>query len=475
MNRTADSDEKILSQTIASSATGDNGQDEQPFPPSVQGWYCVVALAMAVAVNFLDRGILTLLVEPIKQDLALSDVQMSLIMGFAFTFFYAILGLPVARMADRMSRTAIMAAGIAIWSVMTAFCGLATNFWQFFACRVGVGVGETTSGPSAYSLLSDYFPPEKLPRAIAGMTLGFVAGNGLAMVVGGAVIGLVGTDSSFYLPLIGEVHGWQMVLMVVGLPGLLVALMMLTVKEPVRRGQKLSAHESQPVSEVFRFMYHNRSFYFPIFSGLAMWSVLMFGVQMWAPAFYMRTYGWGPEQIGYVTGIGLLVSMPVGLFLGSWLAERYWKKGYHDANIRVLVYSNLVAVPLAILAPLMPSPWLAAGIFVINSVFLGMGAPVENAALQTVTPNRLRGQVTFFFLFIMNVVGMGLGPLVIAGLTQYVFLSEAGLRYSLVVSTVIMGPVGTFAFWLAMKPYGRAIAAGGLDVREVKKSGSSPN
>lgn len=458
------------SEATATEAVVYNPEDEQPYPPSTQGWYCVIGLALAVMVNFLDRGILTLLVEPIKRDLSLSDVQMSLIMGFAFTFFYAILGLPVARLADRLSRTSIIAVGVAIWSVMTALCGLASNFWHLFLARVGVGVGETTSGPSAYSLLSDYFPPEKLPRAIAGMNLGFVAGSGLAMVAGGAVIGIVGTDSSIHLPLIGTLRGWQMVLILVGLPGLLVSGMMLTVKEPPRRGQKVTAQESQPVSEVFIFLYNNWRIYIPMFAGLALISVQMFGVQMWGPAFFTRTYGWGPEQIGYVTGVGLMVSMPIGLFLGSWLAERYWKKGHKDANIRVVVYSTLVAIPLAVTGPLMPSPWLAAGFSVINSIFLGMAAPCENAAIQTVTPNRLRGQVTFFFLFIMNVIGMGLGPLVIAGLTQYVFLSEAGLRYSLVVCSAIMGPGGTLAFWLGMKRYGRAVAAGGLDVRAVKKS-----
>src|SRR5581483_12435678 len=143
------------------------------YPPARYAWYCVFALALATMVNFLDRGILTLLVEPIKRDLKLSDVQMSLIMGFAFTFFYAVLGLPVARLVDRKNRKLIMTAGIAIWSVMTMLCGLAKTFWHLFIARMGLGVGETTSGPSAYSLLSDYFPPHRLPRAISFMQVGF--------------------------------------------------------------------------------------------------------------------------------------------------------------------------------------------------------------------------------------------------------------------------------------------------------------
>jgi len=431
----------------------------QPYPPTIQAWYCVFVLALAVMINFLDRGILTLLVEPIKADFHLTDMQMSLIMGFAFTFFYAILGLPVARLVDRYRRGAIMATGIAIWSVMTAMCGLATGFWHLFLARVGVGVGETTSGPSAYSLLSDYFPPAKLPRAIAAMNLGFVAGSGLAMIVGGAVIGFVGAGPGVTLPIVGHLRSWQLVLMMVGLPGLVVSMLMLTVREPPRRGDVTA--EPPPIGEVFAFLRRHWRLFLPMFLGLALRSSQMFGVQMWGPAFFSRTYGWTSEQIGYVSGFSLLVTMPIGLFLGSWLSERLWRKGYSDANVRVVVLSTIISIPLSIAAPLMPSPWIAAGMNLVNSIFLGMAAPVENAALQIVTPNRMRGQVTFLFLFIMNVIGMGLGPLMLASLTQYVF-SEADIRYSIALTGLLTGPAAAVVFWLGMKPYGRAVSAGEL-------------
>jgi len=434
-------------------------ETQQPYPSAGKAWYCVFVLALAVMVNFLDRGILTLLVEPIKADLRLSDVQMSLIMGFAFTFFYAILGMPVARLVDRYSRKGIMAVGIAIWSVMTAFSGLATNFWHLFIARVGVGVGETTSGPSAYSLLADYFPPQKLPRAIAGMNLGFVAGSGLAMIIGAAVIDFVSHNPDLSLPLVGHLRGWQLVLMMVGAPGMIVCLLMLTVREPARRGKV--SQEKQPVLDVFAFLWHYRSIFLPMFLGLGLRSSQMFGMQMWGPAFYGRTYGWSPSQIGYVSGLSLLVAMPIGLFAGSWLAERYWKQGRHDANIRVVVISTIVAVPLAIAAPLMPSPWLAAGLTLVGAIFGGMAAPTENAALQSVTPNHLRGQVTFLFLFIMNVIGMGLGPFIIAAFSEYIF-SESAIRYSIVLGAVLMGPPAVVVFWLGMKPYGEAMARGSL-------------
>ncbi|HWW65701.1 MAG TPA: MFS transporter [Sphingomonadaceae bacterium] len=427
-----------------------------PYPPARQGWYCVFVLALAVMINFLDRGILTLLVEPIKHDLQLTDVEMSLVMGFAFTFFYAVLGFPVARLVDRSSRKYILSAGIAIWSAMTILCGLATSFFQLFVARMGLGVGETTSGPSAYSLMSDYFPPHRLPRAISVMQIGFVLGTGLAMILGAWIIDFVASHPAMSLPIVGRLHGWQMVLMLVSLPGIVVACLMLTVREPPRRGGKA---EAAPLGEVFRLIGRHKLVYLPLFIGMGLRSSQMFGTQNWSPAFYGRTYGWSPSQVGYVTGFAVFVAMPLGIFLGNWLAEHYWKRGVHDANVRVVVISTLVSVPFGIAFPLMPDPWLAVGCALIAQVGSMMAAAPENAAVQTVTPNHLRGQVTFLFLFIMNVVGMGFGPLLVAGISQYV-VGEAEIRYALALTGLIMGVPAILAFRRGQRPYGQAIATG---------------
>jgi MFS family permease len=429
---------------------------EAGYPAPGRAWFCVFALALAVMINFLDRGILTLLVEPIKRDLRLTDVQMSLIMGFAFTFFYAILGLPIARLVDRRRRTLIMTLGITIWSVMTMLCGLATNFWQLFVARMGLGVGETTSGPSAYSLLSDYFPPHRLPRAISFMQVGFVLGTGLSLVLGAWIIDFVGSHPAMSLPIVGQLRGWQTVLMLVGLPGLLVAALMASVREPPRRG---GAPEPTPLAEVFRFTLRHRLVYFPLFIGMGLRSSQLFATQWWQPAFYGRTYGWSPSAVGYVSGLSVFIAMPAGLALGGWLAEHYWNKRVHDGNVRVVVLSTLVSVPCAVAGPLMPTAWLALGCLLLATLTSIMAAAPENAAIQTVTPNKLRGQMTFLFLFIMNVVGMGLGPLLIGALNQYVF-GEEHIRFSLATVPVLLGMPAAYIFWRGMRPYGAAIATG---------------
>ena len=430
---------------------------EGEYPPAGQAWYCVFALALAVMINFLDRGILTLLVEPIKRDLQLTDVQMSLIMGFAFTFFYAVLGLPVARLVDRKSRKLIMTAGITIWSVMTMLCGMATNFWHLFFARMGLGVGETTSGPSAYSLLSDYFPPHRLPRAISFMQIGFVLGTGLSLILGAWIIDFVAAHPDMSLPVVGQLRGWQMVLMLVGLPGLIVAAIMASVREPPRMGGAQT--KPTPIAEIFTFLLRHKLVFLPIFIGMGLRSAQMFGTQMWGPAFYGRTYGWSPSEVGYVAGLSVFIAMPLGIALGGWLAERYWKRGVHDGNIRVVVLSTLISVPFGILGPLMPNAWLAVACLLLASLTSIMAAAPENAAIQTVTPNRLRGQMTFLFLFIMNVIGMGLGPVIVGALSQYVF-GEQQIRYALAAVGALMGIPAIYVFWRGMRPYGQAIATG---------------
>lgn len=434
---------------------------ERPYPPAREGWYCVTILALAVMVNFLDRGILNLLVEPIKADLKLSDMQMSLVMGFAFTFFYAAFGLPVARWIDRGTRKVIFSGGLFIFSIMTFACGLATSFTQLFLARVGLGVGETTSGPSAYSLMSDYFPPHRLPRAISVMQVGFVLGNGLAYLGGAALIAWAVTLGEVSLPFTGPLRPWQIVLMTIAVPGFIVACLMLTVKEPPRRG---GTPERIPYSEVFRLAAQHWPIYLPLFVGMGLRSAQMFGQQNWSAAFYGRTFGWTPPQVGVAIGLSIFVAMPLGLLLGNWLAERFQKQCRADANMRVVVISTMISAPFGVLFPLMPEPWLAVAMSLVASMTAIMAAAPENAAIQSVTPNRLRGQMTFLFLFIMNVIGMGLGPLVVGALSQYVF-GEANIRFAIASMGLLAGLPAILIFWRGMAPYGRAYAAGGVDVR----------
>jgi MFS family permease len=429
-----------------------------PWPSPGRAWYAVGIFGLALTINFLDRGILTLLIGPIKHDLNLSDTKASLLVGFAFVFFYLFLGLPIARLVDTRSRRLIIGAGIALWSLMTAFCGLAQNFAQLFIARIGVGVGEACNGPATFSMMADLFPREKLPRAISVLNFGFVAGTGLALLLGGTVIHFVSSMDPISLPVVGLLHPWQITFMLVGLPGLLVALLLGTVPEPLRRGRITGVvTKSLPVRDVIRFLTDNRAAYGPMFLGLACNVVLHFGAAAWVPTFFVRTYGWTASKAGVLQGILIICTAPFGLMIGTALSEWFTRRGYADSNMRVTFIGIAASTPCAILYPLMPTPELAVAVLSLQWFFAMLLPGPQNAALQIITPNQMRGQVTALFLFVFNVVGFGAGPTVIALLTDYVFRGEAMLRYSLVAAGCVLGPLAAFIVWSGLKGYGDSV------------------
>jgi hypothetical protein len=233
---------------------------------------------------------------------------------------------------------------------------------------------------------------------------------------------------------------------------------MATVREPARRGRIAADHQTLSISEVLRYLNTERRSYGPMFLGLALKSVLAFGSAMWVPTFFMRTYGWSAPQIGLVQGTLLLVISPFGLMAGSLLSEWFTRRGHHDAHLRVVLWSSAVLIPGSIIFPLMPNPYLALGVMAVNN-FVAMMVPApQNAALQIITPNEMRGQVTALFLFIFNVVGFGLGPTFVAVFTDFVFGDESQLRYAMVTASAVVGPTAALVIWMGLKPYGASVA-----------------
>jgi MFS family permease len=447
---------------LTTSAQAAPATDSKPWPSPRQAWYAVAIFALALMINFLDRGIVGLLVEPIKRDLHLSDTRIGLIIGFAFVCMYVILGLPIARMVDAYSRRIILACGITAWSVATTLCGLAQSFWQLFVARIGVGAGESCSGPATFSMMADLFPPRQLPRAIAVLNFGFIAGTGLSLLAGGAAIAWISSWPSISLPVIGKLYDWQLVFIVVGLPGFIVAGLMLTVTEPIRRGvaavsSATGTPQSIPIREVVRYLLQHWKTYAPMFIGVASSTVLAFGHQAWYAAFFARTYGWSAPQFATTFGIAIVVLAPFSLIIGSTLAERLAKRGKLDANLRVTLLASLLNLPGALIFPFMPTPQLAIALIILSFLCAMLSPGPYNAALQIVTPNRMRGQVTALFLFVFNIVGFGLGANIVASFTDFVFHNESMLRYSLAATSAIMGPISIVCFWLGLKPYARSV------------------
>ena len=267
---------------------GDTGTD--PFPPQRYAWYVVGILTLANASAFIDRQVLGLLVSPIRRDLGISDTQMGVLYGLAFALFYTLLGIPLGRLADRGSRRAIIGIGIAAWSVMTVLCGLARTYEQLLLARFGVAIGEAALAAPALSLLADYFAPNRRATALSVYALGIYLGAGLANLVGGAVLSGLDENAMLVWPIIGTIRPWQSVFIVVGLPGLIVALLMATVREPERRetGQATDA-AAFTIHDVMRYLRANRRTFLCHNLGYALFAMVNFASAAWLPTNLIRT------------------------------------------------------------------------------------------------------------------------------------------------------------------------------------------
>jgi len=429
----------------------------EPWPSARTAWYTMFVVVLTVLFANLDQNILSLLVEPIKRDLKLSDTSMGLLLGPAFVVFYTFVGIPAARFIDRASRKAILALGLAAWSLATACCGIAQGFGSLFLARVGVGAGEAVNQPAVFSLIADSFRRERLPRAIAVMQVGVTAGSAFAFLFGSAVIGWLAHVRPIPLPPLGVIRSWQLVFIAVGLPGLAVAaLMAATVREPPRHGPEAAGTVKVSLLNVVAYLRAHWRVFAPMFLGLT-FGALSLGAQQWLAALFHRTYGWDAVRFGSTIGFVQLVAFPIGLVIGVWLAERFERRRYEDAPLRVVIIAGLIRVPASIAMPLMPTAWLAVLCQALTYCTVGIGGASQNAALQIVTPNRMRGQVTALYLFAFNVIGFGLGPLVAGFLTDFLFHAESDLRYALVMLSAIVAPLSLAFVWLGVRPYVREI------------------
>ena len=439
-----------------------NRQSEAPWPKPAYSWYVVAILMLAYTNSFIDRQILSLLIEPIRADLDITDTQVSLLAGLAFTIFYTLMGVPIARLADQKNRRTIIAIGIASWSFMTAVCGLAQNFLHLFLARVGVGVGEATLSPAAMSMISDYFPREKLDRAIRINSMGIHFGAGLALIIGGYVIKLVTDAGDITLPLLGTIAPWQMTFILVGLLGIPVVLLVMTIKEPLRRGRakegSVEAKNASSVPVLVAFVKSNRwtvTWHFLAFSFIG---IGIAGFLVWTPTFFIRTYGMEAHTIGFIYGIVLFVGGTSGVYAGGYLADWLQKRGREDAILRAAFYSAVAVVPFAVMTPLMPSPTLAVIGLACTSFLLAMPQGLPAAALQVISPNALRAQMTALYFLVGNLIANGFGPTLFALVTDYVFGDPNMLRYSMAGVSAVVLPMGALFSYLSLKPYRKSVA-----------------
>jgi MFS family permease len=413
-------------------------------------------MTVVIVFSFLDRGILALLVEPIKADLGISDTQMSLLLGIAFAAFYAVMGIPFGIIADRFHRVGLMAVGFFLWSIATAVSGLTSSFGHLFLMRMLVGVGEATVGPAAPSVIADSVPRERLATAISVYHTGIYIGAGLATVVGGAAAAAAMTRDYITLPLVGAVRPWQFVLIAVGAAGLVpLALLIATVREPKRRGA--TADKPPAVREVLaHYRSHRKAILFHHL-GFAAISFSGYGVGSWLPSFFVRTHGWSIGEIGLWLGINAAFGASASVVLGGMLADRWYRQGKRDSKLRVAFIGSLLWFPPGIVYPLVDDGWLALAMLSLSTILGSMGIGCAVAALQELMPNRMRGQAVAAYAVIANLIGIGIGPTAVALITDRVFADESMLRYSILVVALVCHVIASAALWLSLRPFRESV------------------
>lgn len=420
-------------------------------------WYVVIICMVAYILSFVDRQILSLMIEPIKADLMLSDTQFSLLQGLAFSLFYAFMGVPIAALADKKSRVKIISVGIAFWSLATAACGLSKNFIQMFLARLSVGAGEAALSPAFYSIVADLFPKHKLGRALGVYAIGAFIGSGLAFLIGGYVIGLLKDVSFVTLPMIGEIKTWQLTFMIVGLPGVLLALLMiLTVREPERKGLKMDAN-GVAVKASFKnsmgFIKTHKKTFFCHFIGFSFYTMMLYSLLGWAPAYYMRHFGLDASQTGYILGSIILVANTSGALFCGWLIDFFSKRGYSDAAIRAGAIGCAALIIPSVLFTQVDNMQLSFALIFVAMFFSTFPIPASAAATQMLTPNQLRSQVSAKFLLISNLIALGAGTTAVALITDRYYENTLMVGNSISIVNAVAGVIGVFLLYKGCQYY----------------------
>ncbi len=404
-------------------------------------WYTVVILMCAYTFSFLDRQILTLMVGPIERDLGITDTQFALLTGGAFGIFYTFMGLPIGWLADRYPRKWIISIGIALWSLATTLSGVARSFPQLLLARIGVGVGEASLSPSAYSMLSDLFDRTRLPRAMSLYSAGIYIGAGLAMILGGTVVAAIAKTPEVTLPVVGAIRSWQAVFFVVGLPGLAVALWMATLREPIRHGSDdLQERRTFSIARIWAFLSAWPWMSVSLFLGSAMVSVMSY-TDSWFPELFIRNMGWDPGRVGHINGTASLVAGPLGMFSAGWLSSRLLSRGMADACIKLTIVAAIGMGAIGVVMPLMNDGTIMAALLFPFKFFGGFTPVLIPSAIQMVSPGALRGQLGAVFMLTVGIVGVTLGPVLPALLSDFVFHDKKLLYLSLAVTSAIVTPI----------------------------------
>lgn len=417
-------------------------------------WYVVVLLLGVYILSYFDRYILSLVVEPIKHSLHLSDFQVGLLLGPAFSLVNVVMSIPLGWYADRHSRKWILISGILFWCAMTTGSGFASTFVVLFAMRLGLGLGEAVVSPTSISIISDYFERAKRGRAISVYMAGPYLGAGLAFLVGGLLIGWLKRTGHTHFLGFGPFETWQMAFFLVGIPGLIFAALMLTVKEP-ERVERVGGAGAKPQISAFRYILARWRGFGALFVG-ATCNFAMSTLTLWNVPLFQRVWGWDIAIVGTVTGLFYFTAGPIGTAIAVWTMKQQTPK-HSDAAMRVLLLGLLIGIPMSALYPVMPTPYLAVAAMFIAFIGKSIATAGGPAALSLVTPGDIRGQSVAIFNTIITLVGPLFGPPIIGWATDYSG-DPRSIGMVLAVFVVTLGVPSIVLVGLGLKHYRKLLA-----------------
>ncbi len=427
-----------------------------PLPKPGYAWYTTILLTVVYIFSYVDRTILYLLVEPIKNDLQLSDTEISILLGPAFAVFYTTLTIPLGWVADRWKRNWIVAIGVTLWSAATVACGMARNFVQLITARIMVGVGEASLSPCALPMIADSFPPEKRGKPVAVYSAALSLGAGIASLIGAVVIGWTNNGETISVPVLGALSGWQFAFVIVGAPGLILGVLMFLLREPARQEQSSTPADGKALFKTaVRFIVSDWRMFGGFLAIVCVMTTVAYSQSFFA-AMFERTWGWPAEQFARYNGIMNLAMGPATVLVTGWYIDRLFNQGFKDAPMRILIGGVILLTTTHAAAPMMPNGTLAFVLLGMNLIGMASVTTAGAAGLMNITPGEIRSQVTALYFVIISVTGLNLGPTTVGLLSDNVFGAE-NIRYAVALVPVIYGVPLLFTLRATLRRYRRRV------------------
>lgn len=411
-------------------------------------WWALILLTATYTFSFVDRQIINLLVDPIRNDLSLSDSQVSFLQGLAFVMPYVLLSIPIGRIVDRANRIRVLIIGILVWTVSCVSCGLARNFWQLGVARVGVGAGEASVTPASWSLLADYFPEEKRALPVSLFLMGPYLGAGLSLILGAEVIAWASGLGTVSLPLIGALAPWQLTFMLVALPGLCMALVLPLLTEPVRSERLTSGNEAMSWRAARDFIWPRRGLFGAFLLGAPFVVLVLYALQAWVPSLLIRVHGLEIVQAGRYYGAIALLAGSAGVLSGPVMSRYLARRGHGGrAPLLTALFSTLLLIPTLIAAGLATSITWALILITLASYWVTFPLALFATGLQNASPNELRGLMAGCYVLSTNLVGLALGPASVALISDFVFQDSQAVGKSLALVGAVFLPLAALLIW----------------------------